>query len=257
MAATLVERSGSKARPTQLPFLSTLLSWSFTGTFTDLATTWPALTQWSRIILFVLQLCYVYHVFASDEDLVIAALDVGSHFMVNNVLQFAFIMLWVRSHFWIAELVLVINAFNLKALYLRYTTTPSFIHIPVVSGPWAWTFVALFWNGAVAVDTQILVARIVANVAIWSFLLFGLFYLAVYRDYTVGFELSFLSTGNVCPWPVISVALNFQLTQTKPWVYSNSVFTLLACSGSSLWSSRRSFSAPPFHWLCHSSFAET
>jgi len=123
-------------------------------------------------------------------------------------------MLWVRSYFWIAELVLVINAFNLKALYLRYSTTPSFIHIPVVSGPWAWTFVALFWNGAVAFDTQTLIARILANVAIWSFLLFGLFYLAVYRDYTVGFELSLLSIGKVYPWPVIPVAIGFQLTQT-------------------------------------------
>lgn len=177
--------------------------------------------------------------------------------MVSNVLQCALIMLWVRSHFWIAELVLVLNASNLKALYLRYSTTPSFIHVPVVSGPWAWTFVALFWNGAVAVDTQTLGARIAANVAIWSFLLFGLFYLAVYRDYTVGFELSLLSIGKFCPSSMTPVIMSFRLTQAKPWVHSNFDFTLLACSGSSLLSSRRSFSAPPFHWLCHSSSAET
>lgn len=117
-------------------------------------------------------------------------------------------MLWVRSQFWIAELVLIINAFNLKALYLRCSTTPSFIHVPVVSGPWAWTFIALFWNGAVAIDAQNFAARIVANVAILSFLLFGLSYLAVYGDYTVGFAICFLSIGNVCSLPVNSVAIN-------------------------------------------------
>lgn len=166
-------------------------------------------------------------------------------------------MLWVRSHFWIAELVLVINTFNLKALYLRYSTTPNSIHIPVVSGPWAWTFVTMFWNGAVAIDTRNFSARITANVAVWLFLLFGLFYLAVYRDYTVGFEICLLSIGKICPWPVILVAMSFQLMQTKPWVYSSSDFTLLASSGSSLLSSRRSFSAPPSHWLCRFSSAET
>lgn len=92
----------------------------------------------------------------------------------------------------------------------------------------------MFWNGAVAIDTQNFAARIVANVAVWLFLLFGLFYLAVYRDYTVGFEICLLSIGKICPWPVILIALSFQLTQTKPWVHSSSDFTFSASSGSLL-----------------------
>lgn len=176
--------------------------------------------------------------------------------MVNNVIQSGFIMLWVRSHFWLAELVLVINVFNLKALYLRYSTTPSFIHIPVVSGPWAWTFVALFWNGAVAIDVRTLAAEIVANVAIWLFLGFGLSYLAAYRDYIMGFELCFLSIGELCPRAVILAIMRLWLTQVKPWVHSNFVFTLSAYSGSSLSLLQRCYSASPYHWLCRSSFAE-
>ena len=133
----------------------------------------------------------------SNEDSIVAALNVGSHFIFNNLLHVAFIMFWVRSRFWIAELVLVINLFNLKALYLRFSTTPSFIHVPVVSGPLAWTFVALLWNGAVMVNPPTFTARLLANVAVWSILLFGLFYIAIFRDYTVGFQLSLLSAGRL------------------------------------------------------------
>lgn len=38
-----------------------------------------------------------------------------------------------------------------------------------------------------------LAARIVANVFVWSWLGFGLFYLIIFKDYTVGFEMAILS----------------------------------------------------------------
>ena len=75
--------------------------------------------------------------------MVVAAGNVGSHFILNNLLHFTFIVLWVYSHFWIAEIVLVLNLLNLKSLYLRHSTTPSAIHIPVVSAPLAWTWFVL------------------------------------------------------------------------------------------------------------------
>lgn len=53
--------------------------------------------------------------------------------------------------------------------------------MPATSGPLAWTFVALYWNGAIAVGAHNLAARIVANVAIWGILVYGLFFLAVYK----------------------------------------------------------------------------
>ncbi len=53
--------------------------------------------------------------------------------------------------------------------------------MPVVSGPLAWTFLALYWNGAIAVNAHSLPARILANVAIWGVLVYGWFFLIVYK----------------------------------------------------------------------------
>lgn len=102
-------------------------------------------------------------------------------------------MLWVYGNFWIAELLLVLNFLNLVALYLRYPTTPRLIHIPVVSGPLAWTFVAIFWNGAAMVGAHHTPARILANIVVWAILIFGFLFLVAFKDYYIGFELSILS----------------------------------------------------------------
>ena len=69
------------------------------------------------------------------------------------------------------------------------------IHIPVSSGPLAWTFMAVLWNGAAVVNTYDLPARTFANLAVWSILVFGLYFLAAFGDYTVGFEMSWLTLG--------------------------------------------------------------
>jgi hypothetical protein len=90
-------------------------------------------------------------------------------------------MLFVRGHFNWAEVLLVINFFNLSSLYFRHNTHPRFIHIPVVSGPLAWTFVALYWNGAIAVGSIGLAGRIVANIFIWGILAYGLFFLITFK----------------------------------------------------------------------------
>lgn len=143
----------------------------------------------------MLQFSYTWHVLANDFDLILAAANVGSHYVLNNSLQIAFIMLWVRSRFWLAELILAINFFNLKALYLQYSTTPSFVHMSVLSGPLSWTFMAILWNGAVMINACTLTARILAHVAIWSILSYGGFFLVIYQDHTVGFALSYLTAG--------------------------------------------------------------
>ncbi len=123
----------------------------------------------------------MWHLFSNKSEYVQAAAGVGSHFIFNNLLQFAFVMLFVRGHFYWAELILVINFFNLSSLYFRHNTHPRFIHIPAVSGPLAWTFVALYWNGAIAVHAHTLAARILANIAIWGILVYGLFFLVIFK----------------------------------------------------------------------------
>jgi hypothetical protein len=145
------------------------------------------------LVLFILQLVYAGSLYTSNTVYVTAAANIGSHFVANNLLLFGFVHLWVRSHFVLAELLIVINFFNLSFAYFRHSTTPRLIHIGTVSGPLAWNFVALYWVGAVMVHTNHLAARIVANVFIWGWAGYGIFFLAAYKDYTMGYALSVLS----------------------------------------------------------------
>ena len=80
-------------------------------------------------------------------------------------------------------------------LYFRHSTYPRLIHIPIVSAPLAWTYIAILWDGAAAVNARNLAARIVANIFIWGILAIGAFYVLVFKDYTMGFELAILSLG--------------------------------------------------------------
>jgi hypothetical protein len=171
------------------------------------------------VVLFVLQLGYVSALFSSHPETVHHAASVGSHFIVNNLLHFAFVLLFVHSHFIIAEIVLVLNFFNLTSLYFRHNSYARYIHIPVVSAPLAWTFVAIYWNGAIMVHhPHNLVARIFGNIFIWAILVYGLFYIVVYRDYTMGFSLSVLSAA-------IGVAQFFDKTIAFQWIFA---FTIMA-----------------------------
>ncbi|KAH0536451.1 hypothetical protein FGG08_006664 [Glutinoglossum americanum] len=147
------------------------------------------------IVLWILQVGYIWQLFSSTTELVTSAANVGSHFILFNLLTFGHIMLWVRSHFWLAELLLVINFFNLTSLYFRNPTCTRHIHIPVTTAPLAWTYMAIFWNGAVMVHAHDLPARILANVVIWGILVFGGFFLVAYKDYMMGFELSYLTAA--------------------------------------------------------------
>jgi len=140
-----------------------------------------ALADYSRLALFISQIGYVWSLFSSNSEYVTAAAGVGSHFIFNNLLQFAFVMLFVRGHYIWAEIITIINFFNLSTLYFRHNTNPRFIHIPVTTGPLAWTFVALYWNGAIAVGSNTLAARILANIAIWGILVYGGFFLITYK----------------------------------------------------------------------------
>lgn len=148
----------------------------------------PVLTR-ARIVLFILQLGYIGHLFSKNTDHVHAAASVGSHFILNNLFHFAFVMLFVRSHFIWAELILILNFFNLVSLYFRHNTYPRFIHTPVASAPLAWTFVAIYWNGALMIHhPDHLVARIFGNIFIWAILVFGMFFIIIYKVRLVVFS---------------------------------------------------------------------
>jgi hypothetical protein len=117
----------------------------------------------------------------------------------HNLLTFGFIMLWVRGRFVIGEILLIINLFNLISLYFRHSTYPRLIHVPIVSAPLAWTYIAILWDGAAAVNARNLPSRIIANIAIWGILGVGGFYVLAFKDYTIGLELAILTLGKSIP----------------------------------------------------------
>lgn len=51
----------------------------------------------------------------------------------------------------------------------------------------------LYTTGAAAVNAHSLPARILANIAVWGILVYGMFFLVAYKDYTIGFALTVLS----------------------------------------------------------------
>jgi hypothetical protein len=172
------------------------------------------------LVLFILQIGYIWHLFSSNVDYVNAAASVGSHFIFHNLLTFGFILLFVHNWFWIAEIILVINFFNLSSLYFRHPLTPRAIHIASVSGPLAWTFLALYWNGAIMVNAHTLVARIIANIAVWSILAYGLFFLVTFKDYTIGFELSILTAS-------LGVGQFFRQIVALQWIFAFAIMAAL------------------------------
>ncbi|KJZ79788.1 hypothetical protein HIM_00502 [Hirsutella minnesotensis 3608] len=173
------------------------------------------------VVLFISQFGYITHLFSSNTEHVYAAASVGSHFILNNLFHFAFVMLFVRSHFHWAEVMLILNFVNLSSLYFRHNAYPRFIHAPAVSGPLAWTFVAIYWNGAIMVPHQhSLVARVFGNIFIWSILAYGSFFIVAFKDYTMGFNLSVLSAA-------IGVAQFQEQTVALQWIFSFIIMSLL------------------------------
>lgn len=145
------------------------------------------------ILLLLSQLAYVWHLFSKDTALVTAASNVASHFILNNLFVFAWIMLWVRNYLWQAEIILVAHFINQHTCYWRCSGLPAFVHLSAVAGPYAWTLTAIFWNGAVVVDSNSLAARIVANVFIWVIFVVGVGHIIFSQDHLFGYCMSFLT----------------------------------------------------------------
>ena len=137
----------------------------------------------------------MYILFGHIEELVIPAANIGSHFIAFNLLTSAYILLLVHSRINWGEVVLILNWFNVTALYFRHLRLPFFVHIPIVAGPLAWSYVVLFTNGAAMINSSGTAATTLANVALWSWMLYGLFFLAAFQDYGMGLATSFLTAG--------------------------------------------------------------
>jgi len=169
------------------------------------------------LALFIIQIPYLYSLYA-HSDAVTPSLQLAHAFTFSNLLGFGFIHLWVRSYFWWALLLVVLNWFNLTFTYFRYPKSPKLTHVAVLTGPLAWTFVALYWDGAAAVHSHHFAARVVANIFVWTWLVYGGFYLVAFKDWSMGFCLSILAAAlGVSQFLTVIVALQ--------WIFA---FTIMA-----------------------------
>jgi len=181
------------------------------------------------IVLFASQVGYLGRLFSNNADTVTAAANVGSHFILHNLFHFAFVMLFVRGHFGWAEVIVILNFFNLSTLYLWHHSYPRSIHWPVVSAPLAWYYVAIFWNGAIMVHhPNHAPRRILANIFIWSILVYGGFFLVVFKDYTMGFSLSVLMAA-------IGVGQFFTKVVALQWIFAFTVMGVMFVSTLGVW----------------------
>lgn len=143
--------------------------------------------------MLVSQLGYIGQLWSSNTEKRTAAANVAPYYVLNNLFVFAFIMLWVRSFFWGAEVIDIVNLLSQGTLYWKNPGLPTSIHLPAVAGPYAWCLSALFWNGAVAVGGEGMAKRIAANVFIWVFFVVGQGHIVKRRDQQMGYSLSLLS----------------------------------------------------------------
>ncbi|KAH3661886.1 hypothetical protein OGAPHI_006065 [Ogataea philodendri] len=160
------------------------------------------------LITILLQVFFIIKVFfdktVSTENKAAVSEIIGPHFAINNALQFLWCYFFNKEKFALAELVLIINLLNLLALYFTHRTVSIknvgdwlTIHFPVTALPLSWTMYAIFWNGACLVHShnKSLIARILANVFIWEFLLVPLAILVLYHDWSIGLSTSLLMLG--------------------------------------------------------------
>lgn len=158
------------------------------------------------IVLYIHQILFVTQIFLpqleNHNDRINITNKIGWHFTVFNLGSFFWIILFVKKHFFWSELILIINFINVLQLYYIHKTNSIkpltnwiLIHLPTTALPLSWLVYAIFWNGAVLFNVHKFVGRIVSNVLIWDFLLFGLNFIWLYNDYAVGLSTSVLTFG--------------------------------------------------------------
>lgn len=110
---------------------------------------------------------------------------ISNHICTNNLLHVVFLVLFVRSAFGWAEGVLLLNFFNLSLFYFQqHNTLTRFTHVSALCGPLAWSFIAIFWNWAIAVSANNGYNSTVEGFGlffIWGILGYGMFCLLIFQ----------------------------------------------------------------------------
>ncbi|KAL4918637.1 hypothetical protein BDW62DRAFT_60131 [Aspergillus aurantiobrunneus] len=147
------------------------------------------------ILLLLSQIGYLLQLFSQDVAAVNSAANAASHFILNNLFVFAWILLWTKNHLWPAEVILIAQFINQHVLFWRIRSLPPLSHLSVVAAPYAWTLIALFWTGAAAARAHTPAAEIAANVFIWIIFVIGTVHIFATADDLLGYSLSLLTFG--------------------------------------------------------------
>jgi len=135
-----------------------------------------------RVALFLFQLsCLVYAILSVDPAYMDAIVDITSHVGLFNVLHSASLILFVSSHFTWTEVVLVSNFANMSVLYFRCSRLPWLIRSSLASGPLAWAFFAVFWNGGFLIPQVADKTRPAGSVFLWWILCYGMGFAFTYK----------------------------------------------------------------------------
>jgi len=94
------------------------------------------------------------------------------------------------------------------------------MHASTLAGPLAFSFVVLFWDGAAAVGAHKIAARIVANIFVWSWMVYGGFYIVIFKDWAVGLSLSVLTAS-------LGVGQFFTAPIALQWIFAFTIMALL------------------------------
>ncbi|KAL9090542.1 MAG: hypothetical protein Q9165_005303 [Trypethelium subeluteriae] len=155
---------------------------------------------------------------SATTEIPAATIGLAPHVIAHLLLHLVFVHLWCRGLLAIAEVALMLDFANLGVGYARFPFRVRglgraeggagddgdgggggwralLVHAAALAVPLAWVFVALFWCGAAMLGAHSVGARLFANVAVWLWLVFGVFFVIGYRDYVLGFSLSVLSAA--------------------------------------------------------------
>ncbi|EGV60554.1 hypothetical protein PSN45_001683 [Yamadazyma tenuis] len=179
-------------------------------------------------VYYLVQLVYLNRVVSVNVDSSETnALAITHNLISFNTFTFIWSLLFRFRWYVVSEIVVIIELFVILNNYLNYKIyafkpLKNFLLINLTNGslPLSWIFFVLFWNGALMVHSTGFVARVLANIFIWDFLIIGVVFLTLFNDYTVGFSLSYL---------VLGMALNQLFTKfvALQWIFGFIISGLL------------------------------
>ncbi|KAK6197560.1 uncharacterized protein RJT21DRAFT_123388 [Scheffersomyces amazonensis] len=158
------------------------------------------LSYWS--LFYLLQLGYLYQ-FPSNLR---ASLEVDWHLSLFNFGHFLWTVFYIKSWYFLAEVVLLLNLLNSLIVYFNHQTYKYrpfggdffnwlFVHLPATVFPLGWLLYAIFWNGAILFGIHEFVGRVISNILIWDFLIVPLLFLLLFGDWAVALTQSYFMLG--------------------------------------------------------------